>query len=67
MRDARALEAPCRLVRKRGDVVGTTGESAAVASHGSGPAIACSTSAASSTVVAKGPIWSSDEAKAIRP
>ena len=38
-----------------------------VESSGSWPQIASSSSAASSTVVANGPIWSSDDANAIRP
>ena len=44
-----------------------TGASSEVESHGSWPAMTFSTAAASSTVRANGPIWSSDEAKAIRP
>ena len=38
-----------------------------VASRGSWPAIASSRSAASATVVANGPIWSSEDAKATSP
>ena len=38
-----------------------------VASFGSCPAITSNSVAASATVRAKGPIWSSDEAKATRP
>jgi len=38
-----------------------------VLSRGSGPAIAEYTSAQSSTVRVNGPIWSSDDAKAMRP
>lgn len=38
-----------------------------VASSGSGAAMAWSSRAASSTVRVKGPIWSSELAKAIRP
>ena len=44
-----------------------TGTSAEVASMGSRPAIVRSTIAASFTVFASGPMWSSDEANAISP
>ena len=49
------------------DLYSGTGTSLEVASSESRPAITCKASAASSTLLPKTPIWSSDEANATRP
>ena len=61
-----AIRSPSRPSRSCAEKSGA-GSALQVESSGSGPAIPCSSNAASSTVRVKGPIWSSELAKAISP
>ena len=56
-----------REVRRAAGELDAPGRPGQVLSHGSAPAITDSSSAQSRTVRPNGPIWSSDDAKAIGP